>query len=77
MADAIGGWVRKHYNCVSRRRRGGCRVEFLPRLPGLRISFKMSRISAKRSLNKEILYVVGVIKCPQVVSVGVIKFPVR
>ena len=36
----------------------GGRVENFSRLPGLRISFEMSRIRAKGSLNKEILHVV-------------------
>ena len=50
--DAEALWLR------TRRRRGGGRVENFSRLPGLRISLEMSRISAKRSLNKEILHVV-------------------
>ena len=37
--------------------KGGGRVENLPGLPRLRISFEMSRISAKRSLNMKILYI--------------------
>jgi len=57
LAEAMSGWMRKHWLCITSPRGGGW-AENPSRLTGLRIFFEMPRVYENRSWSKEILHVV-------------------
>ena len=58
VAEAMSSWMQKYYGCeqVAKGVVGGSKN--FSRLPGLRNSLEMSRISTKGSSNKEMLHMV-------------------